>query len=187
LLISSFWSGFLEMATEQGIIRPVGQRALARLTPCLTVPTGNPLQIKSLKDLARPGLRVGLGNYQHACIGLQSERLLTEAHLLELVRPNVVAYPDNCEGTLLALLGDEVDVIIGWTVFEHWAIAHGRIQSIAIPECHGRSARVMLASTIFSREPAGAEFFASYLTSPEGRKIFQEAGYEMPFDLPLAS
>lgn len=171
---------FLGIAAERGVIRPIGRRVLAYLSPCLVVQAGNPLGIRTLEDLTKPGVRIAIGNPQHACSGLHAQRLLEREHLIEFVRPNIIVHPDSCEGALLALIRQQVDAIIGWTVFENWAIACGRIQTIPLPAAHGTKARVLVAPTIFSREPQAAEYFASYLTSPEGRKVFAGTGYELP-------
>lgn len=171
---------FLGVAIERGVIRPVGQRVLAIMTPCLVTQMGNPLGIRGLEDLTKPGRRVAIGNPHHAGSGLFAQGLLARANLLERVRPNVIAYPESCEGMLMALLRDQVDVIVGWTAFDHWAIAHARLQILPLMPAQLVKARCLIAPTIFSREPQAAEYFTQFLASPEGRRIFVETGYELP-------
>ena len=49
---------------------------LAYLVPALLVPEGNPLRIYSLRDLGKPGLRVGLADPDGVCVGLYAVEIL---------------------------------------------------------------------------------------------------------------
>ncbi|MEX2581599.1 MAG: substrate-binding domain-containing protein [Verrucomicrobiales bacterium] len=51
---------------------------------------GNPHEIESLADLARPGLRLVFGNPTHCTVGALTERLLQHENLHEAVSPNIV-------------------------------------------------------------------------------------------------
>lgn len=55
----------------------------------IVVPKGNPRGIKTLKDLARPGLAVGVANPKQSALGHLTERMLKQEGLLEAVRRNV--------------------------------------------------------------------------------------------------
>ncbi|MCO6455344.1 MAG: molybdate ABC transporter substrate-binding protein [Pirellulaceae bacterium] len=56
----------------------------------IVVPRGNPQQIRTLADLARPGLRVALGQPDQCTIGVLSKRLLEDEGLYDAVRENLV-------------------------------------------------------------------------------------------------
>ena len=51
---------------------------------------GNPKQITGLADLAKPGMRVAVGQPDQCTIGVLSRRLLESTGLLEKIRPNIV-------------------------------------------------------------------------------------------------
>ena len=51
---------------------------------------GNPKGIKSLEDLAKPGMRVAVGQPDQCTIGVLSRRLLESEGLSEKIRPNIV-------------------------------------------------------------------------------------------------
>lgn len=58
----------------------------------MVVARGNPHHVQSLDDLAKPGLRVALGQPQQCTIGVLSRRLLTSAGLdSDALRENIVA------------------------------------------------------------------------------------------------
>ena len=51
---------------------------------------GNPKQIAELEDLAKPGMRVAVGQPDQCTIGVLSRRLLESSGLMEKIRPNIV-------------------------------------------------------------------------------------------------
>lgn len=51
---------------------------------------GNPKGIESLEDLAKPGMRVAVGQPDQCTIGVLSRRLLESSGLMEKIRPNIV-------------------------------------------------------------------------------------------------
>lgn len=55
----------------------------------LLVQKGNPKGLRSLADLARPGLKIGVGNPQQSTLGALTKQLLEGAGLLEKVMENV--------------------------------------------------------------------------------------------------
>ncbi|NQT86216.1 substrate-binding domain-containing protein, partial [bacterium] len=55
----------------------------------IVVAKGNPKGIRALKDLARPGLLVGLANEKQSALGALTARLLKATGLYDSVKPNV--------------------------------------------------------------------------------------------------
>ena len=60
----------------------------AHFVTVLITPKGNPAGIRRLEDLARPGVRVGLGNPKSCAIGVRQEKTLRRAGILEAVLAN---------------------------------------------------------------------------------------------------
>jgi ABC-type molybdate transport system substrate-binding protein len=56
----------------------------------IIVKKGNPLGIKSLQDLTKPGLRVGIGHEKQCAMGWITQRTFTETGLKTEVMKNVV-------------------------------------------------------------------------------------------------
>lgn len=54
----------------------------------IAVPKGNPKQVLTLADLARPGLRVGLCNAEQSTLGYMTQGILKSMNLLESVSKN---------------------------------------------------------------------------------------------------
>ena len=57
----------------------------------LLVPKGNPKNLRTLADLAPPGLRIGLANPEQSTLGALTKRLLEQGRILDPVMKNVVA------------------------------------------------------------------------------------------------
>ncbi|MCK6473957.1 MAG: molybdate ABC transporter substrate-binding protein [Planctomycetes bacterium] len=72
--------------TVQDLYLP--QTPVSKMDLIVLVHKGNPKHIKSLKDLAQPGLKVGLGNPELAAFGKLTKELLQDEGLLDDVMKN---------------------------------------------------------------------------------------------------
>ena len=81
----------------------------------IAVKKGNPLNIQTLADLAQPGVRLGLANYEQSSLGFISKRILDHAGLYQSVVAN--ARSQVPVGDLLAnqLAIGSLDAIICYT------------------------------------------------------------------------
>jgi len=82
----------------------------------IAVKKGNPKNVQSLADLARPGLKVGLANYEQSSLGFISKRILEHAGLFKSVDAN--ASSEVPVGDLLAnqLAVGSLDAIMCYTI-----------------------------------------------------------------------
>ena len=167
---------FMAKAEEREAVDRSTRCTIATLVPVIAVPRGNPKQIRSLEDLARPGLRVGIGDPETVCVGAVALRLFREAGLLERIEPNLVVHAKSCEDTAAVLALGQVDVAIGWDVFDDW-----RPQDIAVvslpPALRAQTDHVVGAVAAFTTHRELARSFLDGLTSPEGRAIVARHGY----------
>ena len=167
---------YILKAKQMRQIHPDTVRRVAYLIPAIVVPRGNPAGIKRLKDLARPGLRIGMGNPETVCLGLYGIELLEYNRLLEPVLKNVVTHGASCSKTAnLAAMG-QVDAILGWRVFQHWN--PGKMQYI-LPDKKEipRISYIPIAVSIHTRNRALAEEFIKFVLSKKGRAIYRKWGY----------
>ena len=152
-------------------------KKVAYLIPAIIVPKGNPGKIHSLADLARPGVRVGMGNPETVCLGLYGVELIEHNKLLKpVLKNNVAVFAKSCEDTaMLAVLG-KVDAILGWDVFASWnpkeveriEIARDRIPRISY---------VAISVPVYARDRTMSQDFINYATGPQARRIFERWGY----------
>lgn len=167
---------FMEIAEKQGLVDPATRRILAYLVPAINVQPGNPKNIRVLADLARPGIRVGIGNPESVCVGLYAVEILDRAGLLKEVQPNIITHAPSCDATEALVSLKKVDAVIGWDVFPKWN--PGRMEAVFLkPDQLPRLAYIPAAVSSFTKERGLAVGFIDFLASKDGQAIFAKWGY----------
>ena len=64
---------------------------LTEATIVIAVPKGNPKNIKTLADLGKPGLKVGIGNAMQSTLVFMTDSMLSAAKVKEAVMANAVS------------------------------------------------------------------------------------------------
>jgi molybdate transport system substrate-binding protein len=166
---------FMDKAQEQKVVLPATRKIVAYLVPTICVQEGNPKKIKSLEDMTRPGITVGLAKPKAVCLGDVSEEIIRMAGLEEHMKANVVNYAQSCELTQQMIQLGEVDAIIGWDSFEAWA--PNKIDLVKLPVKLIRVRNIPVAVSVYSKQQQEAKLFISFLTSTTGKAIFSKHGY----------
>jgi len=151
-------------------------RVFAYLVPAIIVQKGNPKKIISIEDLARPGIRVGIGDPKSVCVGLYAKDLLERAGLWENVSRNIVVYAQSCDATAGLIPAGAVDAIIGWHVFRDWTPDKSDIIWIS-PSKIPKIAYIAGAVSTFAKHRPSAEWFLDFLASRDGQAIWAKYGY----------
>jgi len=169
-------SDFMELAKKEGLVQSQTEERLVYVIPAINVPRGNPAAILSLKDLARPGLRVGIARPDTVCVGLYAVEILEKNGMAALVKPNIRVHAESCERVAqLAALG-MVDAVLGWSVFSNWN--PDKIETIMLkPQEIPRIGYIPIALSSVCRNPVAAGQFIAFLKSDAGRAILQKWGY----------
>jgi molybdate transport system substrate-binding protein len=167
---------YIMIGEEKGLLVKGTDKLVAYLVPAIIVPKGNPKGIHSLEDLAKKGVRIGMGNPESVCLGLYGVELLDKNGLLESVLPNVAVFAKSCEDTAtLAVLG-KVDAILGWDVFQSWN--PDKVEWIKIePDRIPRIAYIAIVIPVFVKDRVLALDFINYVLSEKGKSIFDKWGY----------
>lgn len=172
-------SDYMEIAKEKELVYPKTEAYVVYLVNAINVKRGNPYDIQNLRDLARPGLRVAIANPEGVCVGLYAVEILENSFSpgeLELLRANIVNYPESCEKTATAISLDTVDAVIGWRVFEHWDPE--RIETIPLqPEEIIRVGYIPIAVSTFTENKELAGQFIQFILSPEGQQFYKQYQY----------
>lgn len=174
-------SDFMEVAKQKGVVFPDTEKYIVYLVPAINVQRGNPKQIKTLKDLTRPGLKVAIANPEGVCVGLYAveiiESFFTPAEK-ESLKKNLINYTESCEKTATALSLKMVDAVIGWRVFEYWDPE--RIETIPLkPAEIRRIGYIPIAISRFTKNRPLAQQFMDFLFSEEGKAIYRKYHYFM--------
>jgi molybdate transport system substrate-binding protein len=174
-------SDFMEKAKREKLVFPETERIITYLVPAINVQKGNPRNIRSLRDLLRPGLRLAIADPEGVCVGTYAVEVV-EKNLgpeeRERFRKNLATTVESCEKTANIISLKGVDAVIGWRVFQHWD--PGRIETILLkPEEVPRIGYIPVAVSTFIRKRPLAEEFIHYLTQTESKEIFRKHGYLM--------
>jgi molybdate transport system substrate-binding protein len=139
----------------------------------LVVPAGNPGDVHGLADLADPGLLVALCDPSVPC-GSAAAELLDRAG----VTASVDTFEDDVRAALTKVALGEVDAAL---VYRTDVLAAGdAIEGIEIPEAALVVNRYPLALLADAPNADAARVFIAYLRSPEGRGVFERAGFVAP-------
>jgi molybdate transport system substrate-binding protein len=142
----------------------------ARNRLVIAVRPGNPLGIKTLADLGRPGVKAVLaapavpaGNYARQALSKASAT----------VHP--VSLEDNVEGVVTKVALGEADAGI---VYETDARLAGRgVEPVKIPNTENVLAEYFVMLIPSAKQKAGGEAFRSFLLSSSGRKVLERYGF----------
>jgi molybdate transport system substrate-binding protein len=168
---------FMDKAEVQKVVLKPTRKIIVYLVPVICVQHGNPKKIRSLRDMARPGVTVGLAKAGAVCLGDCSDEILRKAGLEEEVKKNCISYAANCELTQQMVQFGEVDAIIGWDAFKFWA--PDKIDIVEIPADLIRVRNIPAAVSVYSKQRKAATEFISFLTSSKGKAIFAKHGYSI--------
>ena len=116
-------SDFMEKAKRENLVFPDTERIVAYLVPAINVQKGNPRNIRTLKDLLRPGIRLGIADPETVCVGTFAVEVIEKNFTPEerdRLRRNLVTTVESCEKTANIISLKVVDAVIGWQVFQHW-------------------------------------------------------------------
>ncbi len=179
---------FMPWAAEQGLIHE--WRTVARFWPAIVVPKGNPDGIKGLADLARPGLKIGIGDTRYSTSGVITKELLKNAPFGDAVRRNVrmetKGHQKRATDVTLGILDaaiiwdavaflfrDKLDVI---PIEKTYVDA---VTSATFGRCDLRNINVTTGVTSYARDKEHVRKFYQYLTT-EGLAVFEKHGFSPP-------
>ena len=172
-------SDYMEIAKRDGVVFPETEKVIVYLVPAINVQKGNPHNIRTLKDLTKPGLRVAIANPDGVCVGAYAVEIIEKEFSpaeKATFKKNLVNYTGSCEKTATAISLKQADAVIGWRVFQYWDPE--RIETIALPrEQIPRVGYIPIAISKFTQDRAAAQSFIDFLTGPDGQKIFAEYQY----------
>ncbi len=167
---------FMDTAEAKGAVDPSTRKIVAYLVPAIGVAKGNPKNIRTLADLGRPGIRVGIGNPETVCLGIFAEEILKQALLWDQTQPNIVVQAKSCDDAATILALGQVDAVIGWDVFGNWQ--PDKITVVPIPpEQVVKIGNIPVAVTKYVGNRDLADRFISHITGPEGQRVFSKNGY----------
>jgi len=167
---------YIEQAKERGFLAQ--SRVVASMSTVLIVQKGNPKNIKSLKDLVRPGLRIGLGDPEAVAVGRSANESLTKAGVVRDVQKNVVMKALNVVELGIGVKLKHLDAAIVWDATAH--LFKDEVERFDLPDKWRVDSPIPVCVLTFSEHPSEAKSFMDFLASEEAAKIFRAHGYGVP-------
>jgi molybdate transport system substrate-binding protein len=170
---------YVEQAAAEGLVRRYENACY--FIPVILVQKGNPKGIRSLADLTRPGVDVGLGNPETCAIGRRSARLFDNYGLsMDDVLANVKfqAVTVNDLGNHIKL--KQLDAVIVWDAMAAYFADDGEI--VPIPRDKNVTSTVAAGVLKCSQNPDLAGELVDFIASDQGKAIFRKHNYttELP-------
>lgn len=169
----------LDDGEVRGIVLPGERRLIAYRESAIVVPAGNPAGVRSLADLARPGLRVAISMID--CLKGLWEDVTGRAGLTDEVRRNITFHANGCVAIVEAVCQGLVDAAFGWTAFEH--LGDGRLEVVELPPEHRVYRGTGVGMLKFTRQPERARAFMDFLITPEARACYAKRRWVLPQSL----
>jgi len=143
---------------------------LARNRLAIAVPAGNPKQVQSLADFARPDLRIAMGK-RSSSIGRWSRWALTHAN----VEPKPAVECDTADAVATAVQDGKADAgIVYVTTF---AGDRAQLARVDVPGAANQPVLYSIAVDSAATEPRGAAAFRAFALSADGQAVFRNCGF----------
>ncbi|MDH5374841.1 MAG: substrate-binding domain-containing protein [Candidatus Bathyarchaeota archaeon] len=163
----------LDEAQEKGLVHRDTRRSVGFRKSAILVPMGNPKKIKSMSDLTREGVKVGI-SVSGCLLGVWDD-VSSKAGLTDRIRNNIADFADGC-GAVMALINQKkVDAVFGWDAFKKlWMKT---MEVVELPEELQVYRSTGVATIKFSKHKELAKKFIDFLVSENGKKIYMEYGW----------
>ncbi len=170
--------GYVDFAATNGLI--IAQKSVCYFVPTIFVQKGNPKEIKSLKDLIRPKIKLGLGNPQYIPIGRKSKNIFRNNSIAwDDVEANLKFQSATVNELCLQIQAKSLDAVIVWDAVAHSYSKYGDL--ITIPHKQNVVSTVDAGILRFTDNRELADKFVSFLRSEDGRGVFRKHNYRVEF------
>ena len=140
----------------------------------ILVAKGNPHQIRKLRDLGRPGLRVGIGHEKQCAMGVITQKTLREDRTSEIVMKNVRVQSPTGDMLVNQMLTGSLDAVIAY--ISNAAGHADRLEAVAL-DLPCALAEQPFAVSKSSRHPHLMGRLLAALQTSQSRETFEALGF----------
>lgn len=170
---------YVEQAEQEGLI--ASKKPVCYFIPVILVTKGNPKNIATLRDLLKPGVKLGLGNPQACAIGRKSMKIFAKNGIdVKSVEKNLLFSSLTVNELGNAVKLGTVDAAIVWDATAAYYAKDADV--VEIPRAQNIISIIPVAVLSFSEHKELAERFVDFITSEEGRKTFRKHNYTITLD-----
>jgi molybdenum ABC transporter molybdate-binding protein len=160
------------MKDVQDQFRPPVDVSLNQLV--ILVPKGNPHQVKSLKDLGKPGLKIGIGHEKQCALGVITQETLRQSKVQEAVMKNVAVQTPTGDMLVNQMRTGSLDAVVAY--ISNAVSAADILEPIAVDIPCALAVQPVAVSKESKRSQL-AERLIEAIRSPESRKQFENEGF----------
>lgn len=176
---------YLLQAVERGFLTDYDPKTdiPAYFVTTIITPKGNPKNIRTIADFAKPGVRVGLGNPKSCAIGIWHQKTFKKAGIWDKVKANATLSAKCIPELGNATQHKAIDATIVWTTT---AVLYLRdVDIIPIEHQYRGIIRLPLGVLKFARYREEAQKLMDFILSDEGRAIFHTHAYAVNPVIPV--
>jgi accessory colonization factor AcfC len=163
----------LDDGEKRGIVQRHERHIIACRASAIIEPAGNPKNIKSLEDMAKSGVRVGVSVID--CLKGLWEDITGRLGLMDKILKNISYYANGCIAIVEAVADNQVDAAFGWTAFKHLEPERIEVVEMSKEQQVLRGTGVGMLS--FAKNTESARKFMDFLTTPEARAFYKKYGW----------
>ena len=174
---------YMDAAVETNRVNQGDAKTFATNRLVVIFPKENPAEIKTLQDLAKPGILLDLadpsvpvGQYTVNFLDKAVEDADFGAQFKDDVLNNVVSYEDNVKAVVTKVSLGEADVGIVY-VTDITADDADKVGKLDIPDALNTIATYPIAPVSDSKNPEMAQAFVDLVLSPEGQGVMAQYGF----------
>jgi molybdate transport system substrate-binding protein len=146
---------------------------VAVFTPVVATPKGNPAKLATFQDLAKPGVRLGMGDEKVTACGHAARVYLDRLGLRDQVEKNVVVTMPTVDLLAVQCASGNLDAAIIWDGTAWMFRDSLDVVATGGPES---SVGVLIGVLSASEHKDAARAFMELMASPEGASIFKKYG-----------
>lgn len=145
----------------------------------IAVPKGNPQGIRSLADLTRPGILLGIGHQEQCAMGWLTQNTFRDSGLMSSLMANVQTQTPSGDLLVNQMLTGSLEAAIVYR--SNVVSAEGRLEAVDIRGIASSIATQPWAVAQESQHPQLAGRLFQRITSAESRQIFTAEGFRPQF------
>ncbi|GBC98147.1 Putative binding protein [bacterium HR17] len=174
---------YVRQAEKRGYV--LKSAVIGYFVPVILVRKGNPKGVRSLRDLAKPGVKVGLGDPKACAVGEVSEAILRKNGLTAAVHKNVVLRAATVPELPNALRLGGIDACIVWDAVANYPWVRPAVEIVPIPPEQNVVTTCPMAVLKMTKNRQAAEMFLQFALT-EGQRILRAHKFTARNDLPPA-
>lgn len=159
------------IARDKGLVGEPGY--VAYHVPIIAFQKGNPKNITSVDDLARPGLKLALGGVESTAIGKAGDILFEKHGIRDAVEENVVLRAPTINEVVIAMEMGTADAAL----LTLDSVNPETMDTIDLAQEDSLTLIVPIGPTTFTTQPDAARQFVAFVTSDEGKAFFAKHGF----------